>query len=105
MPVIKEKVKDMKEAINTIDFYVFKLTNIFFITFKNIKVSDDKLKLIQDYIVQMSMLIPEIKAYLDLVELGVFDDMEQIVDKFNLIYDYVKATREYCKELSEEIGL
>lgn len=105
MPIAIEKIQSMKAALENIDMSVYRLTDIFFIEFRNVEVTQDILERVQTYIVQMSMLIPEIRVYLKFKELGAFDKLEHIWDRFDLMEEYVKVTKAYCGELLKELNI
>lgn len=105
MPIAYEDITKMREAIKKVDHSVYMLTNIFFIEYKNKNLRPEKIKQIQRYIVQLSMLIPEVRAYLDLMEIGLFDNVELIVKRFQQIDTYVDATEKNCEELLFDLGL
>lgn len=105
MPIAIEKIQSMKVALENIDMSVYKLTDIFFIEFKNVEVTQDILERVQTYIVQMSMLIPEIRVYLGLVEIGMFDNIECVIRRFHLMEGYIKTTDINCGELLRELGM
>lgn len=105
MPIAIEKVQSMKATLEKIDMSVYRLTDIFFIEFKNVEVSQDMLEQIQTYIVQMSMLIPEIRVYIKFIELGAFDKLEHVLDRFDLMDEYIKVTDTYCGELLKELKI
>src|SRR4030043_1599817 len=105
MAIAVEKIQKLREALDNIDRSVFKLTDIFFIDLYKAEINSDLLMTIQSYIVQMSLLIPEIRVYLNLVEIGVFDKFEFIIERFELMEEYVKDTTGYCEELLKELGL
>lgn len=105
MPIAHENIDELREAIKKIDHSVYKLTNIFFVDYKTKNVKPEMLSKIQQYIVQMSMLIPEIMAYLDLIDVGLFDNVEFIMNRFKLMDEYIRITEKSCEDLLKDLEL
>jgi hypothetical protein len=105
MPIALEKIPSMKIALDNIDLAVYKLTDIFFEDFNKIEITQELLEQIQSYVVKMSVMIPEIKVYLKFMELGVFDKIEHIVNRFDTMEEYIKVTEMYCEELLKELNM
>lgn len=105
MHIPQEKINEMRVIIKKIDHSVYRLTSIFFVEFKTVEVSSELIRQIQKYIVKMCMLIPEIGAYLDLIDAGIFDNVESITNRFKLMEEYIRDTDEKCENLLRGIGL
>ena len=105
MPIAIEKIQSMKAALENIDMSVYRLTDIFFIEFRNVEATQDILERVQIYVVQMSVLISEIKIYLEFMELGIFDKEEHLIRRFELMEEYIQVTETYCEELLKELKM
>ena len=105
MPIAAENINEMRAALKKIDLSVFKLTEIFFIDCPVKDIAHDIILKIQQYIVQMSMLIPETRVYLDLIETGLVEDVSFVNNKFRILEDYIRKTDTDCEELLKELGL
>lgn len=99
MPIAAENIQAMRKAIKKIDHAVYLLTNLFFIDINSPVTSRELLKKIQNYIVDISMIIPEVRVYLDLLDIGLFCNVEYIVNRFRKIEDYIRKVDKSCEEL------
>ena len=105
MPITSEKIQSMKAALESIDMSVYKLTDIFFMDFNNVDVTQNLLEQIQSYIIQMSMLIPEIRAYIKFMGSGVSHNDEHHIKRLDMMEEYIKVNKTYCEELLKELKM
>lgn len=105
MPIAVENIQAMREAIKKIDHAVYLLTNLFFVDIETKEVPRELLKKIHSYIVEMSMIIPEVRVYLDLLEIGLFHNVEYVVNRFRKVEDYIRKIDKSCGDLLKELGM
>jgi hypothetical protein len=105
MVIAAEKILKMREILDNIDKAVYRLTDVFFVDLYELEVSEELLKTLQVFITHMSLLIPDISAYLNLMDRGIFDNFEAITDRFEMMEEYVKTTEMCCGELLTELKL
>lgn len=105
MAITLENIISIKDYLRRTDYAVFMLTEIFFVDCPVKDISVEMIRVVQKYVIEMSKLIPEIRIYLDMIETGLFDHVDQTTKRFESIEEYVKINYKNCEELLKEIGL